>query len=384
MGNPITYTVAGVAAATGLAATAAAAVITDDDDDTTSEHTDVNEAEANENMKHAPTTSEEARKMLLKRRTTNATPRTHLERSDSGKYEQVKKMSKMCSFGAGFFGASLAEAVTLPLDTGKVRMQLDAKSRFTSPIHALRHISKHEGIEVLWGGLPAGVLRAGLMYSVRLTAYDPMLNKVARKIGGPDPAEQERVKGWVSTKLLTAIPCSALSVCFANPADVLKVRFQKNSKSYTKSSIHPSTISEIVMREGFFSGLYSGFLPNVSRNCAVGGAELVGYYQSKEILLNTFQMEDATPAHVCAAFGAAFSAMVIGSPFDVLGTRLMQKEAVESGVGLIQFTKDMIKKEGVSGFYKGGSINLARLWGFNLVLWLGYENIQSTLSDLGV
>ena len=144
------------------------------------------------------------------------------------------------------------------------------------------------------------------------------------------------------------------------------------------------TIREIVMREGFFAGLYSGFLPNVSRNCAVGGAELVGYYQSKEILINSLGMDDATPAHVTASFGAALSAMLIGSPFDVLGTRLMQPEAVAEGKGLLSFTRDMIQREGIGGFYKGGSINLARLWGFNLVLWLGYENIQRMVRRWGL
>ena len=200
------------------------------------------------------------------------------------------------------------------------------------------------------------ILRAGLMYSVRLTAYDPMLNKVAKFVVGNDREEQENAKRWVSTKLLTAVPCSALSVCIANPADVLKVRFQKNASSYSHSSISPTTIQEIVMREGFFAGLYSGFLPNVSRNCAVGGAELVGYYQSKEILINTFGMNDSTPAHVGASFGAAMSAMLIGSPFDVLGTRLMQAEAVAEGKGLFSFTREMLEKEGIGGFYKGGSI----------------------------
>ena len=314
MGNPVTYTIAGVAAATGLAATAAVAVIEDEESSsTTAPNQSIATLPSPTPLTRDPST------VVLTRRTTNASPRTIQEPSTTkGALPRVEHVSKFAAFTSGFLGAALAEVVTLPLDTGKVRMQLDAKSTFTSPVHALKHIVKHEGLSVLWGGLPAGFLRAGMMYSVRLTAYDPMLNKVARNIGGSDPVEQERVKSRVSTKLLTAIPCSALSVCFANPADVLKVRFQKNSASYTKSSIHPKTISDIVMREGFFKGLYSGFLPNVSRNCAVGGAELVGYYQSKEMLLNEFDMEDSTPVHVMASFGAAMSAMLIGKCWVVV------------------------------------------------------------------
>jgi hypothetical protein len=382
MGNPASYTVAGVAAAAGLAGAAAAAVITDDEDASPPAPPPSSSSSSSSSSSGTGSVSGHP-EVVLKRRSTNSTPRTIIKRNDSGVVE-VAKVTKLAAFTSGFFGASLAETATLPLDTGKVRMQLDAKSRFTSPVHALRHIVKHEGVSVLWGGLPAGILRAGLMYSVRLSAYDPMLNRVAKFMVGNDLEEQEQAKRWVSTKLLTAIPCSALSVCIANPADVLKVRFQKNPSSYSHSSISPTTVQEIVMREGFFAGLYSGFLPNVSRNCAVGGAELVGYYQSKEILINNFGMDDATPAHVGASFGAAMSAMLIGSPFDVLGTRLMQAEAVAEGKGLFSFAREMIEKEGIGGFYKGGSINLVRLWGFNLVLWLGYENIQRAVGSWGL
>ena len=375
MGNPVSYTVAGVAAATGLAGAAAAAVITDEENTAA--------PPSPESSSPSPSTESEAPKVVLKRRATNSTPRTIIEHTDSGDVE-VAKTTKLGSFASGFLGASLAETITLPLDTGKVRMQLDAKAEFISPVHALRHIMKHEGISVLWGGLPAGILRAGLMYSVRLSSYDPMLERVSKYLAGGDPEDAERAKLWVSSKLLTAIPCSALSVCVANPADVLKVRFQKNASSYKHSSISPVTVKDIVMREGFFAGLYSGFLPNVTRNCAVGGAELVGYYQSKEILMNSIGMDDATPAHIVASFGAALSAMLIGSPFDVLGTRLMQREAVAEGKGLVSFTRDILEKEGIRGFYKGGTINLTRLWGFNLVLWLGYENVQRAVKEWGL
>ena len=95
-------------------------------------------------------------------------------------------------------------------------------------------------------------------------------------------------------------------------------------------------------------------------------------------------MDHSTPTHMLASFGAALSALAIGSPFDTLGRRLMQKEAVAEGKGLIQFTKEMFQKEGISCFYKGGQINLARLWGFNLMLWLGYENIQRKVGEWGL
>jgi hypothetical protein len=95
-------------------------------------------------------------------------------------------------------------------------------------------------------------------------------------------------------------------------------------------------------------------------------------------------LADSTPTHALASFGAALSALLIGSPFDVLGTRLMQPEAVAEGKGVLRFTADMLRTEGIGGFYKGGSINLARLWGFNLVLWLAFENVQRRVKAWGI
>jgi len=35
--------------------------------------------------------------------------------------------------------------------------------------------------------------------------------------------------------------------------------------------------------KGFFQSMYAGFAPNLVRNMVVGSAELVGYFQSKQV-----------------------------------------------------------------------------------------------------
>ena len=290
--------------------------------------------------------------------------------------------SQLAVFSSGFIAASSAEATTLPLDTAKVRMQLDTSRQiYKSPLQTMRLLLKQEGVTALWGGLPAGILRCGTMYAVRLGLYDHVLQKVAEGVGR---GNKEEALTWISTKLVAAVPVSAISVCFANPFDVLKVRFQRSTSVYKTSSVSLATISNIIRSEGFFAGLYSGFLPNITRNCTVGGAELVGYYQSKQMLMKVFNLNDDTPTHVSASFAAALSAAVIGSPFDVLGTRLMQSDAVSGGKGPIAFATRMLRTEGISGFYKGFVMNLLRLWSFNLVLWLSFENSQKAMLRLGL
>ncbi len=38
---------------------------------------------------------------------------------------------------------------------------------------------------------------------------------------------------------------------------------------------------------------------------------------------------------------------------------------------------NMLRQEGISAFYKGFVPNFARIGSFNIVLWLGYEQIRA-------
>ena len=125
MGNPVSYTVAGVAAATGLAGAAAAAVITDDDDPSApSRSPSPPSASPSDDVDVESSKSPSER--VLKRRTTNSTPRTVIKRKNAGVVE-VAKITKLATFTSGFLGASLAETATLPLD-----------SYGLAPIHPMR------------------------------------------------------------------------------------------------------------------------------------------------------------------------------------------------------------------------------------------------------
>lgn len=65
-------------------------------------------------------------------------------------------------------------------------------------------------------------------------------------------------------------------------------------------------------------------------------------------------------------------ATCVGSPFDVTKTRLMQMKAGESPLGLIAH---MMKTEGPKAFYKGFGANFLRLSGWNVAMFLTFEQI---------
>lgn len=61
------------------------------------------------------------------------------------------------------------------------------------------------------------------------------------------------------------------------------------------------------------------------RNSIINAAELASYDQYKQIALHNMGLADGLHIHIACSFGAGFNAVVVGSPVDVLKTRLMNK-----------------------------------------------------------
>lgn len=255
----------------------------------------------------------------------------------------------------------------MPFDTVKVRKQLDPlQLKYTSLRHTATRLLQEEGALSLYNGLPSAILRAGTVYSVRLGSFEFTLNALSQKLGLNTDS--------VILKFVTAIPVTFLSMVVGNPFDVVKVRYQKQPSNIW--SCDPRLYRSIITSEGVLGGLYAGFVPNLVRNLCVGSAEIVAYYQSKDMLIKSGRPDD-TVTHVLASSFAGFTAAVLGSPMDVVGTRVMQKDVVASGVWWPRYALNMAREEGLQAFYKGFFPNWVRLSSFNLVLWLSFEHIKS-------
>ena len=81
---------------------------------------------------------------------------------------------------------------------------------------------------------------------------------------------------------------------------------------------------------------------------------------------------DGKPTQIFCAAASGLVATCVGSPFDVTKTRLMQMKAGESPIAMIT---GMFAKEGPGAFYKGFGANFARLAGWNIVMFLTFEQI---------
>ncbi|XP_053312637.1 mitochondrial uncoupling protein 2-like isoform X2 [Spea bombifrons] len=254
--------------------------------------------------------------------------------------------------GAGT-AACIADLFTFPLDTAKVRLQIQGESVSEKSVRIVQYkgvygtittMVRTEGAASLYNGLVAGLQRQMSFASVRIGLYDSVKHFYCRQ------AENSGV--WC--RLLAGCTTGALAVTFAQPTDVVKVRFQAHVKVSDGNKRYNGTVDayKTIAKEEGLKGLWKGTMPNITRNAIVNCAELVTYDLIKEAILNRHLMTDNLPCHFVAAFGAGFCATIVASPVDVVKTRYMNstggqyKNALDCAV-------TMLVKEGSPAFYKG-------------------------------
>ena len=244
-------------------------------------------------------------------------------------------------------------------------------------------------MQVWLQGFVPGIHRQLLFTGLRLGLYDAIKNALAA-----DGQELTLPK-----KVAAALCTSAIGITFANPADLVKVRLQacEHPKGLTfRTSSHGTATADLelkpvyksateaylrIAREEGIKGLYKGYTANLLRNSIISATELVSYDSAKIAILHA-GFADGIGVHLASGLTAGLAATVLGSPWDVIGTRLMapgkssSKDAAKQATGLFPFIANMLRTEGIGAFYKGFVPNFARIGSFNIVLWLSYEQIK--------
>lgn len=278
-------------------------------------------------------------------------------------------------FSAGT-AACVADLVTFPLDTAKVRLQIQGESksinvqkRYRGVFGTIFTMVKTEGPRSLYSGLVAGLHRQMSFASVRIGLYDSMKQFYTRGSGDVG----------IGTRILAGSTTGAMAVAFAQPTDVVKVRFQAQMRLPESGAVkrYNSTIDayRTIARDEGIKGLWKGCLPNITRNAIVNCSELVTYDIIKELILKYKLMTDNMPCHFTAAFAAGFCTTIVASPVDVVKTRYMNSVPGQYS-GAINCALTMLLKEGPTAFYKGFMPSFLRLGSWNIVMFVSYEQIK--------
>ncbi|XP_049597557.1 dicarboxylate carrier UCP2 [Syngnathus scovelli] len=291
------------------------------------------------------------------------------------KASEVVPSATVKIFGAGTAGC-IADLVTFPLDTAKVRLQVQGEiqkvegagaKKYRGVFGTISTMVRTEGPMSLYNGLVAGLQRQMSFASVRIGLYDSMKQFYTR---GTESS-------GIVTRLMAGCTTGAMAVALAQPTDVVKVRFQAQARQADGGRRYNGTLDayKTIARDEGVRGLWKGSMPNITRNAIVNCAELVTYDIIKEVILKYNLMTDNLPCHFTAAFGAGFCTTVVASPVDVVKTRFMNSEAKQYSSAM-NCALTMIKNEGPAAFYKGFMPSFLRLGSWNIVMFVTYEQIK--------
>ncbi|KAA8518988.1 hypothetical protein F0562_016238 [Nyssa sinensis] len=258
------------------------------------------------------------------------------------------------TFASSAFAACFAEICTIPLDTAKVRLQLQKKAvagdgvalpKYRGMLGTVATIAREEGLSALWKGIVPGLHRQCLFGGLRIGLYEPVK---ALYVGDDFVGDVP-----LSKKVLAALTTGAVAITVANPTDLVKVRLQAEGKLPPgvprRYSGALNAYSTIVRQEGF-GALWTGLGPNIARNAIINAAELASYDQIKQTILKIPGFTDNVFTHLFSGLGAGFFAVCVGSPVDVVKSRMMGDPTYKSTLDCFVKT---LKNDGPFAFLQG-------------------------------
>eukprot|EP01133_Synstelium_polycarpum_P001483 gene1483-1721_t len=232
--------------------------------------------------------------------------------------QKSKDESQLKQFVTGGLAGMLAAAVTHPIDSLKVRMQLQEPF----PFHQKVLVGMMAGAGGAVVGTPADVIM------VRMQA------------DGKLPANQRR-----------------------------------NYKGAFNG------IARISKEEGVFS-LWKGCGPNLVRAMFMTAGQIASYDQAKQMMMASGYFQDNIKTHLIASTISAFVASLVTSPIDVIKTRIMNTKKGATPLDKPQYTGTVdcftktFKSEGLGAFYKGFGPYFLRLGPHTILTFLFVEQLS--------
>ncbi|XP_059034160.1 mitochondrial uncoupling protein 4 isoform X4 [Mustela lutreola] len=171
----------------------------------------------------------------------------------------------------------------------------------------------------------------------------------------------------------------------ANPTDLVKVQMQMEGKRKLEGKplrfrgVHHAFAK--ILSEGGIRGLWAGWVPNIQRAALVNMGDLTTYDTVKHYLVLNTPLEDNIMTHGLSSLCSGLVASILGTPADVIKSRIMNQPRDKQGRGLLYKSStdcliQAVQGEGFMSLYKGFLPSWLRMTPWSLVFWLTYEKIR--------
>ena len=301
-----------------------------------------------------------------------------------------------------------------PLDVIKTRLQVqDGVDRraaaYRGTVHAFRTVARQEGARGFYAGVVPAVVGSTVSWGVYFTCYN---NAKARYRRAHD------LEHLPSHLHLASAAEAGLVVSLAtNPIWVVKTRLQLQKRRDASATPNPTNVkpyrgfadalAQIARTEGV-AGLYKGLGPSVF--LVSHGALQFAAYERLRLWRATRERPNGPAdldaprlvppsAFECAWLGVASKlfASTVTYPSQVVRARMQQRREAETSQsdanaplrkrapvvydGFSRSLRDIVRREGASGLYKGMVPNVLRTLPSSGVTFMVYESVRSFLGE---
>ncbi|WLF78169.1 mitochondrial thiamine pyrophosphate transporter [Lodderomyces elongisporus] len=290
----------------------------------------------------------------------------HLKRgSDVSPYE---------SLFAGSVSGGVARAITAPLDTIKIRLQLQTKShkhphtQKVSALNVVKDLLKNEGVIALWkGNVPAEILY--VMYgAVQFTTYSALSKSLSQM-----EKDYSIVMPSSVHSLLAGVGAGIASTLTTYPFDLLRTRLVANKKKNLLSMT--GTFRKILHAEGI-SGLFAGIRPAMISVASTTGLMFWSYELAREF---SSEYKHVPFIEGICGFVAGATSKGITFPLDTLRKRCQIYSEVYGTKykSSLRIFMNIVSREGVLGLYRGYGVSILKTAPTSAISLWTYEYVIS-------
>jgi len=159
------------------------------------------------------------------------------------------------------------------------------------------------------------------------------------------------------------------------PIDLLKTRLQMEGVGEHKKTTKISTLAKNIVRKNGFTGLYKGLLITLIRDVPSIAAQY-GIFEVTKTQINRTLGESGLSSFLAGAV-ATVCGWICAYPQDIVKTRIQYSPVP---MGIVECSKDIYKRAGFGGFWKGISPCLMRAVVTGATRFIVYDKIQEALA----
>ena len=270
----------------------------------------------------------------------------------------------------GGVSGAISRTLTSPLDVVKIILQCQRgpNPKYSGVFDAFSKIMAEQGIKGFWKGNNLALLRIIPYSAVKFAAFEKYKPLLASKDGQLDNVR----------RLIAGAFAGITAVAATYPLDVLRTRFAVQDPKNPKYTGVLQAIKRIIDEEGF-GALYTGFATTIVGVIPYEGGQFMMHDYLNKLWNDRMKRPMNTVEKLLIGCISGGFAQTISYPVDTV-RKAMQVAPSGTYKGMCDCAIKIVKTEGVTGLFKGISMNLLKVVPFSALSFYCYEEARLVLN----